>query len=422
MKISFTIVMFFLLQFQVSFSQDRVYETCTDGFISSNLQRIDQVIESAVREGEIPGGVAWISHKGKVVYNKSFGFANIEKSIPMETNSIFRIASMTKAITTVGILILYEKGYFMLNEPIAKYLPEFKNPKILIETDGNGNVLKTKPAQKEMTIMDLLCHKSGIAYSFTSEELRNVYEKAGIIEISTLEPVTLESNMKALAQLPILFEPGSKYHYGLSTDVLGYLCEVVSGKSLSQFFTDEIFTPLEMNDTQFYLIGNKKNRLATMYSSIDGGALIESKGNESNIKIENPEFPILGSKTYFSGGGGLSSTAADYGKFLQMLLNKGTLKGKRILSRKSVEFIAAPRIDTNNDDIPDRGLAYRVHTDIGKLSGLGSIGTLNLNGAFYTASWIDPEEGFCAIFMTQLRPTKSTIAAKFRTAVYQALK
>jgi len=232
----------------------------------------------------------------------------------------------------------------------------------------------------------------------------------------------LETNIRRLAEQPLLFEPGSKWEYGLSTDVLGRLVEVVSGQSLDQYFSQYITGPLGMKDTGFYLPDSKADRLVTLYAYVEGKGLVESDGSESIIKFDNPDYPIKGSKTFFSGGAGLSSTAADYGRFVHMLLNQGELDGVRILSRKSVELMRTARIDFDGDDTPDFGLGFEVINDLGKHDTLGSVGSYSWGGAFYTSYWIDPSEQLAAVFMSQARPVKSDIADKFKALVYQALQ
>lgn len=392
------------------------------GFIAERLSRIDSTIIKSVNNGEIPGAVALIARNGKIAYHKSFGYADVDSKKEMDKNSIFRIASMTKAITTVGIMVLYERGYFMLNDPISKYLPEFKSPNILVEVDTLGNVVKTVPSKREIKIIDLLTHTSGISYPFIKNDLQKVYKKDGIIDGVTSNEMRLKSQVTRLSTLPLLFEPGSKYQYGLNIDILGYLCEVISGKSLDRFLSDEIFVPLKMLDTHFYIPNNKQHRLVTLYSWLDEKGLVVSKGDESSIKMDNPNYPIEGAKSYFSGGAGLSSTAYDYGRFIQMLLDNGELEGARIISRKTVELMRRAKIDRNDDGEPDFGLGFRVIKDIAKDGELGSDGAYSWGGAFYTSYWIDPQENLIGVFMSQLRPRNTRVSQKFRTLVYQSLE
>lgn len=399
--------------FDLSFSDAR-------GFREERLDRIDAVIQAEIAAGRIPGAVGLIAKDGEIVYHRAFGMADIDAGKPMQNDSIFRIASMSKAITSVGVMMLYEQGRFQLNDPVSKYLPGFTNPRVVVSVDDSGTVTETRDAKREIRIVDLLSHSSGIGYAFTEFSLQRAYKAAGVIDGLTAANKTLAEGMAVLAPLPIAFDPGEEFLYGLNTDVLGYLIEVVSGKTLDAFFRDEIFTPLGMNDTYFYLPDAKANRLVTLYADV--GHLKVSNGTEDPLMLDNPRYPVEGAKRYFSGGAGLSSTAYDYFRFVQMLLQDGELGGVRLLSRKSVELMQAPRIDWDADGIPDFGLGFEVVTDLGRRGELGSVGTYSWGGAFGTNFLIDPKENIVAIFMTQARPLKSDIRDKYRNLVYQALQ
>lgn len=393
------------------------------GFDKHRLARAESVIQAAVNAGEIPGAVAFVVYKDQPVLYRSYGYADIASRQKMEPDAIFRIASMTKAVTTVAVMILYERGYFLLNDPVSKYIPEFRQPRILVKADSLGNVLETVAAKKEIRIIDLLTHTSGISYPFIANALQPVYRKNDILDAITTKDIVLKDQMKKLASLPLLFEPGSRYQYGLSADVLGYLCEVVSGKTLAEFFQQEIFYPLKMSDAGFYLPDQKKERLVTLYSWNKDKGLVPSLGNESPINIDNPRFPIEGAKKYFSGGGGLSASAHDFGRFVRMLLNEGELDGVRILSRKSIELMTTPRTDMNNDGRPDAGLGgLYVISDLGRRGELGSTGEYLGSGAFYGHFWVDPKEKIAMVLMSQVLPPRTDVAGKFHTAVYQALR
>jgi len=397
-------------------------DTSTTGFISERLDRIDDGINAEIAAGKIPGAVALVVKDGNVAYFKSFGFADVDSQTPMQNDHIFRIASMTKAVTSVAVMILYEQGHFQLNDPVAGYIPQFADMTVVSAVDGDGNVSATAPATKPIKIIDLLTHTSGISYPFIHSSVQKSYVDAGIIDGVTARNITLASQMELLAQQPLLFESGSKMAYGLSTDLLGYLVEVISGQSLAQFFVEEIFAPLDMPDSYFYLPEDKANRLATLYAHVEDQGLIVSQGTESSIILDDPEYPVAGARTYFSGGAGLSSTANDYARFLQMLLNEGTLDGARILSRKSVELMRTARVDWDDDQRPDMSMGFEVIGDLGKKGELGSVGSYSWGGAFNTSYWIDPSEGLVGVFMSQVRPVDSDIRAKFSTLVYQALE
>lgn len=392
------------------------------GVIVERLGRIDAAINAEIETGGIPGAVAMIVKNGEVVYHKSFGFADIESNAPMQTDSIFRIASMTKAITSVAVMMLYEQGHFRLNDPVARYLPEFSQMTVIGEVDEEGNVTSTVPATMPIKIIDLMTHASGIGYPFIPSKVQKSYHDAGVIDGLTVEDFKLASQMQLLASQPLLFEPGSAFAYGLSTDVLGYLIEVISGKPLDQFFSDEIFGPLGMNDTYFYLPDDKAGRLVTLYNDVDGVGLVAHEGSGTDIEVNDALYPIIGAKSYFSGGAGLSSTAQDYARFLQMLLNDGELDGARILGRKSVELMRTGRVDWDGDDIPDFGLGFAVVSDLGRNGELASPGALAWGGAFDTSYWIDPQEDLIGVYMSQARPTSSDLGSRYKTLVYQALE
>lgn len=392
------------------------------GMLPDRLERIDGAINAEIADGKIPGAVALIAKNGKIVYFKSFGFADTDSQTPMQNDSIFRIASMTKAITSVAVMTLYEQGHFRLNDPVAKFLPDFSDMTVVSAVDGDGDFSSTTAATTPIKIIDLLTHTSGISYPFISSSVQNSYVDSGIIDGVTAKNMTLASQMSLLAQQPLLHEPGSAFAYGLSTDVLGHLVEVISGMPLDQFFAEEIFTPLGMSDSYFYLPKDKADRLVTLYADVENSGLIESQGKESDIILDDPNYPIVGARANFSGGAGLSSTAYDYVRFLQMLLNDGELEGQRILSRKSVELMRTGRVDWDGDQVTDFGLGFRVLGDLGKNGELGSTGTYSWGGAFYTSYWVDPSENLIGVLMSQVRPANSDIDAKFNLLVYQALK
>lgn len=392
--------------------------TDTPGFAGERLQQIDDVIREEISAGKIPGAVAMVKQSGRMVYHNSFGYADIATKTAMQDDSIFRIASMTKAITTVAVMQLYEGGKFDLEEPISNYIPAFANPRVLVSTNGDGDIEETRAANSEIRIVDLLTHSAGISYAFIETPLQRSYKKNGVIDGLTVENISLESVMLKLAEQPLLFDPGTEWAYGLNTDLLGYLVEVVSGQTLNQYFAEHIFTPLGMEDTYFYLPDEKASRLVTLYADVDG--LQVSAGDESSIYLDSPDYPIEGAMTYYSGGAGLSATAGDYLRFIEMLLNEGELDGERVLSRQSVELMRTPTVDSDNDGVLDFGLGFEVVTEPGTNSDRGPTGTYSWGGAFATSYWIDPANDLIAVVMTQQRPSTSDIRNKFRKMVYEA--
>ncbi len=383
----------------LALTQIAMREDHAPGVIVERLGRIDSAINAEIKAGDIAGAVALIAKNGEVVYHKSFGLADIESRVPMQTDSIFRIASMT-----------------------AKYLPEFAQMSVISGVDEEGNVTATVPATRPIKIIDLMTHASGIGYPFIPSKVQKPYHDAGVIDGLTVKDIKLASQMKVLATQPLLFEPGSAFAYGLSTDVLGYLVEVISGKSLDQFLREEILEPLGMNDTYFYLPEDKSGRLVTLYNEVADVGLVAHEGTGTDLEVNDVLYPVIGAKTYFSGGAGLSSTARDYALFLQMLLNDGELDGVRILGRKSVELMRTGRVDWDGDDVPDFGLGFEVVSDLGRNGELASPGAYAWGGAFDTSYWIDPHEDLIGVYMSQARPTGSDLGARFKTLVYQALE
>ncbi|MGI9261751.1 MAG: serine hydrolase domain-containing protein [Woeseiaceae bacterium] len=390
-----------------------------EGFVDERFARIDAVIEKDIEDDKISGAVALVARDGKVVYHKAFGYSDIAAQDEMGTDAMFRIASMTKAITSVGVMMLYERGYFQLNDPVSKYLPQFAEPQVAVAYDDDGIVTETRPAKREIRIVDLLTHSAGISYGAFGGPLSPTYRAAEVSDGLTTANLTVAETMAVLAKQPLQFDPGERFEYGLNTDVLGYLVEVVSGKSLDEFFKDEIFEPLNMQDTFFYIPDDKANRLVTIYS--DNETLEPSDGTSGTITVD-PNYPIRGARTYFSGGAGLSSTASDYFRFVQMLLNNGELDGNRLLGRKSIELMRSPRIDMDRDGDADFGLGFSVTGDLGAAGEISSPSAYAWGGAFNTSYWIDPEERMVAVFMSNVFPYKTDIRARFRTAVYQALE
>ena len=391
-------------------------------FIPERLERIDAAIQKSIEAGEIPGAVALLALNGEVVYHQAFGLADMERKTPMDRETIFRIASMSKAITSVGVMILYERGHFLLSDPVSDYLPEFRSPSLLVKTDGEGNVLETTQADGAVTILHLLTHTSGISYPFINNEIKGVYEKAGLIDGMTARPLLLRDQMQILAQQPLLHEPGERFTYGLGTDLLGHLCEVISGRPFDEFLADEVFRPLGMGDTFFYVPEEKAGRLATLYAVDDEGVLQVSKGDEADIFLDDPRYPVAGARSYFSGGAGLSSTALDYARFLQMVLNEGQLDGERVLSRKSVEFLVSPRATLGEAQPPRISAAFYVGGSPGEEGKLTSAGTYGWGGAFYTSYFVDPRENMIGVFMSQARPVRTSVGDRFEALAYQALR
>jgi CubicO group peptidase (beta-lactamase class C family) len=386
------------------------------GISADRLIWVDNMIQESIDKDEIPGAVALIARNGKIVYHKAFGKADSENGRAQKTDDIFRIASQTKAITSTAVMMLWEEGKFRLDDPISKYIPEFKNPQVLQNFRYADTTYTTRPANKEITIRHLLTHTSGIGYGMIDgdERIKMIYQKAGTTDLFTTEEVRIGDVIKKLAKLPLHHNPGEKFTYSMGIDVLGYLIEVVSGMPFDQFLKARIFTPLGMNDTGFYLPANKSGRLVKIQHKQDG----EWK-NFPNTFYET-DYPVKGAKTFFSGGAGLSSTAKDYATFLQMYLNGGEYNGVRILSRTTIETIMANHSgDLYGGGNEHHGLAFGVLTEQGQgRGGLGSEGTFVWGGYFNTQYFADPKENIVGIIMKQTQgPTGDQTAWKFKQIV-----
>jgi CubicO group peptidase (beta-lactamase class C family) len=390
------------------------------GMSENRLGKIDDMLSTAVEKGDIPGVVALIARDGKIVFHKAYGNADTQAGKALDKEAIFRIASQTKAITATAVMILWEEGKFQLDDPVSKYIPEFANTGILDTFNEADSTFTTKPTDKDITIRHLLTHTSGIGYGMIDgdDRFRKIYQKAGIIDAFTTKDVAIGDNIKKLAGLPLHGNPGEKWIYSEGLDVLGYLVEVVSGTPFDQFLRARIFDPLGMDDTWFYLPQSKANRLVAVQQKTDG------KWMPLEADFYDPDYPIKGAKRFFSGGGGLSSTASDYAKFLQMYLNKGIYNGHRILSRTTVRSIMGNQIgDLWAGGPKNYGLAFSVLNAKGEaMGGQGSEGTFDWGGYFNTQYFADPQEGIIGILMKQTQGTTDDQTAwKFRTMVFTAV-
>lgn len=391
------------------------------GISPDRIERLDRMAEEAIANDEIPGLVAIVARKGKIIYQKAYGLVDVASKTPMETDHIFRIASQTKAITSVAVMMLWEEGHFGLDEPISKYIPEFKDPKILDTYDEVTGDYTTIPTKKEITIRQLLTHSSGLGYGLidSNKRIKRIYKEAGIVDAWSTEPDILADNIKRLAKLPLVFEPGEKYRYSLGLDVLGYLIEIISGMPFDAFLGERLFEPLEMEDTYFYLPEEKADRMVTPHMGKDG-EWVKYRGVPDYY---DSDYPIKGAKTYFSGGAGLSSTAYDYATFLQMILNDGELNGIRFLSRTTVDTMNAIQIEMG-DRPTSHSLAFGVTNEksVAK-GGLGSEGTFGWGGYFNSQYFVDPEEQILAVLLKQTKKTinRDSTGGKYRRLVLQSI-
>ena len=388
---------------------------------TNRIELIDKNMQEWVDKNWMAGGAGLIMQDGKVLYHKAFGYANKDKKIPMRTDHIFRIASQTKAITSAAVMMLYDEGKFLLDEPVSKFIPAFAKPKVLVSFNEKDSSFTTTPAKKEITIRDLLTHTSGIGYAqIGSKEANAIYAKNGVVGGIGVKGITLAENINKLAPLPIFHNPGEKFTYGLNTDVLGYLVEVVSGMTLDEFFRKRIFQPLGMKDTYFYLPKEKHNRLVSLYSNVNG----QLKEADPEVNINGTfyrDFPIMNLQM-FSGGGGLSSTIIDYAIFLQMMLNGGEYKGVRILSRSAVRLMTQNQIGDISNGSNKFGLGFGITTERGSARSPANEGTFDWGGMFATTYWVDPKEKVVGLFFQNAYPTEhGDISERFKVLTYQAI-
>lgn len=400
------------------------------GLSSSRLEHIDRVMQGYIDRREAAGAVALVARRDNIAYFKTWGDQDREAGVPMDDNTIFRIYSMSKPVTTVAVMMLYEEGHFFLNDPVAKFLPELSKLQVQTETrdpETGETTLATKDAARPVTIRDLLRHTGGFSYGvFGDTDVDRQYRDAGILA----EDKNLEEMVSKLGRIPLRFDPGTHWHYSVSVDIAGRLVEVVSGMPFDQFLQQRIFTPLKMKDTGFVVPRNKQSRFAVLYTPkgqpTGRDAFLQPPPQTKEIE------PLTGSDlarfeegtTFFSGGGGLVSTTHDYLQFCRMLLNGGQLNDQRLLSRKSVELMTTSHlhgISGYGGSGTTFGLGFSIVEDIGAGGHLGTAGTYSWGGAAGTKFWIDPKEELIGIFMVQILPHRTRMGDEFRLLTYQAI-
>ena len=366
------------------------------GFSKERLQRISPAMQKYIDENLTPGVLTAIMRKGKIVHLKTQGYMDVENEIPLQEDSIFRIASMTKPIASIALMILWEEGHFQLNDPVSKFIPSFSQTKVSSTGDVSGKTGTLENPKREITIRDMLTHTAGLANSYIGN--RQAYRRA----MNLPRPKSNAEQIDRLAKLPLNYHPGEQWQYSAATNVVGHLVEIISGQSLDIFLEERIFMPLDMKDTHFYLEDTKGGRLTAQYVP----------GKNNKIKLQDPGSEksrwITSPRNIFSGGGGLVSTARDYLRFQQMVLNAGELNDIRILAPSTVSLI----LENHTDDLPiwltgpgtGFGLGYGVIVDRGKASTPLSEGSAYWGGAYCTISWIDREKDLVGLMMTQVRP------------------
>jgi CubicO group peptidase (beta-lactamase class C family) len=388
------------------------------GLSSERLNHLTTTFQDYVDQKQLSGSVVLVMRKGKIAYFEAFGESDLESQKPMSKDAIFRIASQTKALVSTGIMILQEEGKLLISDPLSKYLPAFEETTVAEPTEEGGyTIVKAKRA---ITLRDLLTHTAGIGYGYGPAS--DAWAAAGIqgwYFADRDEPIQVTINR--MAALPFDAHPGERFVYGYNTDILGAVIEVASGMLLDEFLRKRILDPLDMQDTHFYLPKEKANRLATVYSLRDGKLY---KANADN-PMQNQGAYIDGPRKSFSGGAGLLSTAEDYATFLQMMLNKGTYNGQRLLSRKTVELMTTSHLP---EGVPmwtpgtGFGLGFSVLEDLGERGTLGTEGEFAWGGAYHSEYWVDPVEELVVVYFTQLIPANGIDDhQKLRALIYQAI-
>ena len=391
------------------------------GLSSERLARIDYAMESHVRKGHFSGAIGLIARRGKIGYFKTWGAMDKEAGTEMPEDAIFRMYSMTKAITGVAAMILYEHGHFELTDPISAYLPEFETMRVAVDQtapEAGRRIAYTVPAHRQITVRDLFMHTAGLSYpGATAPDGETYFAKTGVSKATTLEEM-----VKRIAKAPLVQQPGTTWQYGYSTDVLARYVEAVSGMPIDEFFQKNIFGPLGMVDTGYYVPKAKWDRLTVLYRPDEGKRTVQRSTAPPQDSYKQPT-------TRLGGGSGLVSTTMDYARFCQMLANNGELDGVRILSRKSVELMRADHMPL---DMPRAGrtlwpgwgfgLTFAVNRGPGKSGMIGSRGEYRWGGAAGTRFWIDPKEEMVSIFMVQILPYRGlSYGREFKRLAYQAI-
>lgn len=389
------------------------------GLSSARLGNISSMIQGEIDQNKMAGAVVLVARHGKIAYFETFGRADTDR--PMQRDTMFRICSMTKPVVTLAVLQLYEEGKLLLSDPVAKYIPEFSHTKVIeMLPEGANPAFRLVPAKRDITIKDLLTHTAGMPYPFASEwypkdrllhQMHVMYEEAGISSGMYETEGSIGDMVKRLARLPIASQPGDAFIYGMAADVQGYLVEVVSGQKLDDYISTHIFAPLKMNDSYFFVPESKQGRLSAVWKSDWHGQLdkVTPGPHREGDYVYSPTFQTQGPKTFLSGGVGIVTTPYDYFRFAQMLLNKGTLDGVRLISRKSVELMTSNQIGklsetTLHDEGWKFGLGLGIQVDREHNVDAGDAGTFEWAGLYSTRFSVNPKEEKITIFLSQTHP------------------
>jgi len=388
---------------------------------AERLARLTRQLEAYVEQGRLAGAVVEIRQDGREVYSEAVGWRDREARAPMQEDTIFRIASQSKALTSVAIMMLMEEGRLLLDDPVGKHLPEWANTSVAVaKPDGTYDVV---PAERPITIRDLLTHTAGISYGNGPGE--KAWREAGIMGwyfADRSEPVS--AVVGRMAALPMAAQPGESFVYGYNTDILGVVVEKLSGQTLEAFLNERLIEPLGMIDTSFYLPPEKADRLAVVYAAEGAGIRLAPEAGEAQDRPFGQGHYLNGPRMAFSGGAGLLSTAPDYSRFLEMLRRGGELDGRRYLSRKTVELMTANHLG----DVPYNpgmgfGLGFSIREDLGEAGQPGSEGEYGWGGAYHSQYWVDPEENLTVVYLTQLLPAGNIDDhGAVRALIYQAVE
>ena len=396
------------------------------GLSQEKLKGVSTLLKNAYDKKQIPGAAALVYRRGHT-HSATVGYRDIEDKALLMQETIFRIASMTKPITSVAVMMLVEDGKLKVDDPLSKYVPEFKEMKVLVPSK-DGKTYETVKANREITIHDLLTHSSGVTYRLLNKPfVSKMYVDAGISDGLAETDCSLGDNVRKLAKQPLVCQPGAAWEYGLNTDVLGHVIEVVSGKSLEEFFRARIFKPLEMNDTHFALPKEKHPRLAAVY--MVGDKKLERVGDKPvslGAAVFSATYPTREGNKYYSGGAGLVSTIQDYGRFCQMLLSRGELNRVRVLKEETVDRMTRNQLGDVRIQFPGNdlmGYGFGVLSEKGKetTKDPAGVGSYGWGGAFGTFFWVDPKNELVGVYMAQTFPPDFAIATEFKKLVYEAL-
>jgi CubicO group peptidase (beta-lactamase class C family) len=399
-KLPFLLLLVFFLPGTPRAQTIQTTETPDPSADYARLARIDTLIDGYVRRGWINGVVTIVVHDGRVVQYKGYGYADVGQHRPMRRDDLFRIASQTKAIVSVGIMQLFEEGRFYLDEPVSDFLPAYKNLRVLDKFNPVDSSYTTVPAKRPITFRDILTHTSGLDYPLIgTTAMKAIYAKAGIPSGLGVFDDDLRERMESLARLPLAFQPGEKWSYSLGVDLAGCLIEVISGKNLEDYLTERLFRPLGMMDTYFNVPASKAGRLVRLYREDSLHRFVPYTAADEGI---DPDYPLR-NKRYFSGGAGLTSTAWDYAIFLQMLLNGGSYNGVHILAPRTVQLITSGQLSFNFNGVDNFGIGFGITSAASAARDVRNEGTFSWGGYYGTTYWADPKARLVCLVMTNER-------------------